>query len=435
MSKLDQSHKLFRSAAEVLPLGVSSNFRSWGDETTRFIDKGKGAHIWDVDGNRYIDYRLGYGPVILGHGDERVDTAVYEAVQRGVTFAMSIPEEQQVAEKMVAMCPGVEMVRFANSGTEATMHALRLARAYTGREKFVMFEGQYHGLHDNVMYAANIGAGGGWSSNRNSPVIYPFSSGIPKSTQELIIMQPFNDCELLERKIKQSWSEIAAILVEPLMGNCGGIMPEPDWLPTIRRLCDEYGIVMIIDEVKTGFRLGKGGAQEAFGVKADLATYAKAMGNGYPVAAFGGKKEIMSQLGRGVSHGGTFTGNRMGMAAANATLDILQNTDALAQVNQNGLALQAAIDEVLQRYSLEYIISGHPSIFIFWFAEDAPQEYRQWKLTDHSLYDKVAAGLIERGVMPEPDSREPWFMCAALSEQDIADTAEALDASVRAALK
>jgi glutamate-1-semialdehyde 2,1-aminomutase len=248
MKPLTESQKLFKKAARLIPLGVNSNYRYWGPEDTLYIDRGKGAHIWDVDGNRYIDYRLGYGPVILGHADDRVDAAVVEAVRAGTTYALNIPIETEVAERVVAMCPAVEMVRFANSGTEATMHALRLARAYTGREKFIMFEGQYHGLHDSVMFAANIGGDGYWTSNRRSPVAFPISSGVPKFHQQLVIMLPFNDLELIERTIEQSWGEIAAVLVEPVLGNCGGIMPDPEFLPLIRRLCDENGVVMIMDE-------------------------------------------------------------------------------------------------------------------------------------------------------------------------------------------
>ena len=432
MSSLAKSNAIFNDAAKVMPLGVSSNFRYWGDDETRYIERGKGAHIWDVDGNRYIDYRLGYGPAILGHSDDRVDNAVSEALRLGQTFAMNIPLEHQVAEKIVALCPGVEMIRFANSGTEATMHALRLARAYTRRQKFIMFEGQYHGLHDHVMFASLIG--GDWDSNRYSPVVTPFSSGVPDVLRNLVIMLPFNDLEILRDVVDQTWHDVAAILVEPILGNCGGIMPEPGWLELIRAVCDEYGIVMIMDEVKTGFRLAKGGAQEYFGVKADLVTYAKALGNGYPVAAFAGQRDLMEQIGQGVSHGGTFVGNRIGMAAANAMLDIIMETDALEVVAQRGIELQAAITEVLERSGQPFVISGHPSMFIFWFAEEAPKEYRDWVTSDRSLYDEVAAGLINRGVMPEPDSREPWFMCLALSQADIAETANALEDSLREAL-
>lgn len=433
MLPLKKSNELYREAVKVMPLGVSSNFRFWGETETRYIDRGKGAHIWDVDGNRYIDYRLGYGPAILGHSDDRVDDVVCEAIRHGHSFAMSTPLEQEVARQIIAMNPGVEMVRFANSGTEATMHALRLARAYTRRQKFIIFEGQYHGLHDNVMFSSNIT--GDWTSNRYSPVVVPYSSGVPDVLRDLVIVLPFNDLEILEDVVEQSWHDVAAILVEPILGNCGGILPEPGWLELIRRLCDENDIVMIMDEVKTGFRIARGGAQEYFGVKADLVTYAKALGNGYPVAAFGGQRDLMEQIGQGVSHGGTFVGNRVSMAAAKATLDILMNTDAIDVVTQRGLELQAAITEVLERAGVPFVISGHPSMFSFWFAEKAPKEYRDWLATEDGLYKKVAAGLIRRGVMPEPDAREPWFMCAALSEQDIAETAGALEDSLREALK
>lgn len=433
MMPLTKSHELFATAAHILPLGVSSNFRYWGEKNTRYLARGKGAHIWDVDNNRYIDYRMGYGPVILGHADDRVDTAVATAIRNGITFAMSIPEEQEVAAKIVAMNPGVEMVRFANSGTEAVMHALRLARAYTRREKFIMFEGQYHGLYDGVMFSTTIGLND-WSSNRYSPVVFPISSGVPERFREQVIILPFNDGELLESVVEQTWHEVAAILVEPVLGNCGGIMPKEGWLQTIRRLCDENDIVMIMDEVKTGFRLAKGGAQEYFGVQADLVTYAKSLGNGFPVAAFGGKRDLMEEIGQGVSHGGTFCGNRLSMAAANATLDILMNSDALERVADNGRKLQDAISEVFDRYNLTYVFEGHPAMFNFWFAEEPPYEYRDWKASDHSFYDAVAAGLIQRGVMPEPESREPWFICEALTDEDIAFTADALDGAVREAL-
>jgi glutamate-1-semialdehyde 2,1-aminomutase len=389
--------------------------------------------LWDVDGNRYIDYRLGFGPVILGHSDERVDSAVCEAIRQGQSFALSTPLEEEVARQIIALCPGVEMIRFTTSGTEATMHAIRLARAYTRREKIIMFEGQFHGLHDYVMFTSAIG--GDVHSSRYSPVAIPVSSGIPEAVRNLVIMLPFNDLETLEDEVEQSWHDVAAIIVEPILGNCGGILPEPGWLELIRRLCTENDIVMIMDEVKTGFRLAPGGAQEYFGVTADLVTYAKALGNGYPVAAFGGKRDLMEQIGQGVSHGGTYAGNRVGLAAAKATLDIVANTDALETVTERGRELQVAITEVLERTGVPFTVSGHPSMFSFWFSEEAPKEYRDWLVSNRPLYDHVASGLVERGVMPDPDSREPWFLCAAHSQQDIADTANALEDTLREVLR
>jgi glutamate-1-semialdehyde 2,1-aminomutase len=325
------------------------------------------------------------------------------------------------------------MIRFTTSGTEATMHAIRLARAYTRREKIIMFEGQFHGLHDYVMFTSAIG--GDVHSSRYSPVAIPVSSGIPEAVRNLVIMLPFNDLETLEDEVEQSWHDVAAIIVEPILGNCGGILPEPGWLELIRRLCTENDIVMIMDEVKTGFRLAPGGAQEYFGVTADLVTYAKALGNGYPVAAFGGKRDLMEQIGQGVSHGGTYAGNRVGLAAAKATLDIVANTDALETVAERGRELQAAITEVLERTGVPFTVSGHPSMFSFWFSEEAPKEYRDWLVSNRPLYDHVASGLVERGVMPDPDSREPWFLCAAHSQQDIADTANALEDTLREVLR
>ncbi|MGQ0602766.1 MAG: guanitoxin biosynthesis PLP-dependent transaminase GntE [Anaerolineales bacterium] len=434
MLTLTKSQALFESAAQLLPQGVTSNFRYWGPKTTRYLQKGKGAHIWDVDGNEYVDYRLGFGPAILGHSDDRVDNAVIEAIREGQVFAMSLPLEQQVAARITSMCPSVEMMRFANSGTEATMHALRLARAYTRREKFIMFEGQYHGMHDHVLFTPMVR--NDWmTSNRRSPIAVPVSSGIPEALQQLVIMLPYNDPETLTRVVKQAWHEIATIIVEPVMGNCGALMPEPGWLETIRAVCDEHGIVMLMDEVKTGFRVARGGAQELFGVQADLVTYAKAMGNGYPVAAFGGKREIMQQIGQGVIHGGTYCGNRLSMAAANATLDILQNTTALDTLHERGLELQAMITEILERTGPPFTIVGHPSLFTFWFTERPPKEFRDWLKADHALYEKVIEGMIQRGVLPEPDMREPWFICAALTHADIAKTADALEDSVREVLK
>jgi len=434
MLTLTKSNTLFETAAKVMPLGVTSNFRYWGPKTTRYLRRGKGSHIWDVDGNQYIDYRLGFGPAILGHADERVDSAVINAIRDGGSvFAMSLPLEQQVADKIVTMSPSVEMVRFTNSGTEATMHALRLARAYTGREKFIMFEGQYHGTHDHVLFTPMVR--NDWiTSNRRSPVASPVSSGIPEALQRLVIMLPFNDPETLVRVVKQSWHEVATIIVEPILGSCGGLMPLPGWLETIRQVCDEYGIVMLMDEVKTGFRLARGGAQELFGVQADLTTYAKAIGNGYPIAVFGGKREIMQQIGQGVIHGGTYCGHRVGLAAASATLDILKNTDALDIIAERGFELRAAITEILERVGIPFVIVGHPSLFTFWFTDRQPKEFRDWLSADHALYEKVTEAMIQRGVLPEPDMREPWFMSAAHSPEDIAETVSVLEDSLREVL-
>ncbi len=430
MPSLEQSNRLFESASRVLPLGVTSNFRYWCPSSTLYIDRGRGAYVWDVDDNRYIDYRLGFGPIILGHSDERVDRAVIDAIiQGGQTFGLSLPLEQRVAGQIASMVPSVEMVRFANSGTEATMHALRLARAYTGREKVVMFEGQYHGMHDQVMFTPMVR--NDWmTSCRRSPVASPVCSGIPQALHELLVMLPYNDPETLQRTMRQKGHDVAAIIVEPVLGNCGGITPRSGWLETIRAVCDEYGIVLIMDEVKTGFRLARGGAQEVFGVRADLTTFAKALGNGYPVAAFGGRREIMDLIGKGVAHGGTYCGNRIGLAAASATLDILQNTPALETIAARGRALQSAIAGVLDRFGLPHVIVGHPSLFTFWLTETPPVDFRDWLRADHATYERIIQAMNRRGVLPDPDMREPWFLAESHSDEDVARTVSVLEDAV-----
>src|SRR5678816_3950214 len=320
--KLDQTLSLFKRAQAVMPWGVSSNFRYWGEETTPVITRAKGAYIWDADGNRYIDYRLAFGPIILGHVDARVNQAVMDAIANGTIYAHTHPLEIEVAERMVRMCPGVEKVRFANSGTEATMHALRIARAHANRDKFIKFEGCYHGFHDAVLFSTSMSPIESLGSRR-SPLSAQNTSGIPEVMRSLTINLVYNDLELLERTIRARWGEIAAIIVEPIAGNMAAIMPAPGFLELIRSLCDEYGIVMIVDEVKTGFRIAKGGATEYFGVKGDLMTYAKSLANGYPLAAIGGSDEVMGTIEPGLmAQGGTYCGNSVGTAAAIATLDV-----------------------------------------------------------------------------------------------------------------
>jgi glutamate-1-semialdehyde 2,1-aminomutase len=299
----EKTQEFFDRGKKVIPYGVNSNFRYWGDEDTIVINRGEGAYVWDMDGKRYIDYRLGFGPVILGHAYPEVVTSVQEALQGGNIFAWTTPYEISVAERITRMC-NVDKVRLTNTGTEATMHALRIARAHTGREKFIKFEGQYHGMADYFMFSTASSYRGGLGSRR-SPIPLANTSGIPKAINHYVLTVLYNDFEGLERKVKDNWGDLAAIIVEPMLGNTASIMPQPGFLEKIRELCDQYGIVMIFDEVKTGFRIAKGGAQEYFGVQADLATYAKSMGNGFPIAAIAGKEEVMMTIEPGaMAHGG-----------------------------------------------------------------------------------------------------------------------------------
>ena len=428
---LTQTHALFQKAEQFIPYGVNSNFRYWGDEDTLVITRGEGAHIWDADENQYIDYRLAFGPIILGHAYPRVLERVVQAIGDGTLFAWTMPLEIQVAEQIVRLT-GVDKVRLTNTGSEATMHALRIARGYTGRERFIKFEGQYHGMNDYFLFST-AGTPVGTLGSRRSPINVQSSSGIPEGIRHYVINLPFNDLERLEETVEARWHELAAIFVEPLLGNAAGILPQPGWLEKIRELCDRYGIVLVFDEVKTGFRIANGGAQEYFGVQADLVTYAKAMGNGFPIAAIGGKEEVMGVIGYGsVAHGGTYSGNAVGVAAAAATLEILEQEPIIETIFQRGQKLMDGIDEILSRADIPHHMTGLPPILGFILGTDEePTDFRAYCAGDDGLYERLAMALIDRGVMPDGDGREPWFLCYSHGEQEIADTLTVFEEAVR----
>src|SRR6187431_701664 len=415
----DAQSTLYRRALQTLPGGTDSNFRAWG-ESTIYVDRGKGGKVWDVDGNEFVDLRMGYGPVILGHGDERVDDYVNERMRKGVSFSLTSEDEVQAMELVKELTGWVDQVRMTVSGTEATMHAMRLARAFTGRERIVKFEGQYHGVHDYALISvgpddmSELG-------DPDAPVALAWGRGIPGAVAETIIPARYNKIERLRELFEARGEEIAAIIVEPVLGNAQGILPEEGFHQQMRALTEEFGILLIFDEVKTGFRFAKGGAAEYFGVTPDLASFAKAMGNGYPAAAFGGRREIMELLPDKVSHGGTYAGNRVAAAAAVKTLQILRDTDALETIHATGRTIQDGLREILDPVGIPYHFTGHPSMFGIMFREAVASEYRDWATTDHELYDAIAIGMQARGAMPEPDSREPWFMCEAHADADIID--------------
>jgi glutamate-1-semialdehyde 2,1-aminomutase len=427
----EKTQTLRDRAMNVMPLGVSSNFRYWGPSATPVVARGEGCYYWDQDGNRYIDYRLGFGPVILGHAHPAVCEGVAEAMRRGTVFAALTELETRVAERIVHMCPGVELVRFANSGTEATMHALRIARGYTGREKVIKFEGQYHGMYDYVLWStasANPRALG----TRRDPIRYQQSSGIPACIHDLILTLPYNDFELLEEALKREGHQVAAIIVEPILGNAAGIGPKEGWLAFLRQKCDEYGIVLIFDEVKTGFRVAPGGAQERFGIQADLVTYAKAIANGFPLAAIGGKREVMGVVGRGVAQGGTYCSNAVGIAAADVTLSILEDGQVLQGIAGQGHKLQDGIRKVLGEAGIPHQIQGPGAMFGVLFMEEKPIEFRDMRRHNAALYEAIATELVARGVVPDPDAREPWFLCAAHGDAVIDETLNIFAEAVKA---
>jgi glutamate-1-semialdehyde 2,1-aminomutase len=428
-----KTKQLFEQASAAIPYGVNSNFRYWGDDDTLVIERGEGTYIWDVDGKRYIDYRLAFGPIILGHAYPAVNQKVQEAMQNGTLFAWTTPLEIEVAERIKRLC-NIDKVRLTNTGSEATMHALRIARAYTGREKFISFEGHYHGMVDYFLFSTASASRGALGSRR-SPIAVRASSGIPLDIRKYMISLPFNDFELLEAAVKARWFDIAAIVFEPMMGNCAGIMPKPGYLEKIRELCDQYGIAMVMDEVKTGFRIANGGAQEYFNIQADIVTYAKSLGNGFPIAAIAGKDEIMMTVQPGeVAHGGTYSGNVVGTAAAAATLEIIEKEPVIETINQRGRALMQGIDDILTEADIPHVVTGVPSMFgILLGTEETPQDFRDYTAGDGDLYEEIGMELARRGVLPDSDGREPWFLCYSLSEEDVAETLNIFNDAVKAA--
>lgn len=417
-----KSHEFYQRARKVMPYGVNSVFRYRGDDDTPVVADARGAYIYDFDGKRYIDYRLGYGPVIIGHADPFVNQRVKEAIDHGISFSATHEYEVKVAERIIDMCPGVDLVRLTNTGSEATMHALRLARGYTGRDVVLKFEGSYHGAHDYVLWST---AGGKIDQvgERTDPRAYKQSQGVPEVMRQLVQLAPWNDVEVLGEILQRRGEEIAAIIVEPILGNSNSLMPQPGYLEFLRVQCDQYGIVLIFDEVKTGFRIAAGGAREYFGVIPDISTYAKALGNGYPVAAIGGKHDIMMHFAWGkVFQAGTYTGNMVATAAADATLELMQTGKVFPQIEKIGRLVMDGSSEILARHGIPHIVNGVPAMFGICLTDKKLRDWREIHETDVTMMKVIHQHMTNNGVMIEGDGFEPYFICAAHSEEDAAET-------------
>ncbi len=419
--KQPKQQALMREAHLHMPQGVAENYRYWGDDRTMFVASAKGCRLTDYDGREFVDFRLGYGPIILGYRDARVDAAVVEQItQRGTLSGFATALDTEVVKQVKRLCPNVEKMRFANSGTEAVMGAIRTARGFTRRDRVAIVEGAFHGLYDEMMWKSDIER---WDpASKLAPEVIPFGAGIPQRARELIDIIQMNDFEGLDELFRLRSGELACVMLEPIIGNAGSISATPEWLAHLRTLCNQHGTLLIIDEVKAGFRVAAGGAQQLYGIHADLSTYAKAMGNGYPVAGFGGRADVMDVVGShrgGVVHGGTYTANLIALSAAHATLSILENTDALSTINQVGEAIQEVLGRVFSAAGIAHAFAGPPAMFGVHFTEHVPTNYREWRRTDSRLYERFAWNLIERGLMLEPDSREPWFICEAHREMDL----------------
>ncbi len=429
-----KTREWFDRAFAALVNGVSSGWRYWGREDTIVLSRGEGAYVYDSDGKRYIDYHNGFGPVILGHGHPAVTEAVTEAAAHGMTFAFTQEREVLAAERVKEAVPWVEQLRFTNTGTEATMHAIRLARGFTGRDVILKFEGTYHGAHDYLMFSTP-GEPPEALGSPYRPIPAPMSSGMPEMIATLIRTLPYNDLEAVRRVFANDGTRIAAVVVEPMLGNAMGIEPADGFLTGLRELCDQYGSVLIFDEVKTGFRIAVGGAAEVYGVVPDLATFAKALGNGVPVAAIAGRGPVLDGWRReGITQAGTFSGNSISAAAARATVEELMTGEPLSHVDRLGTTLLDGAAKILSDRGVESSVHGRPAMFGFYFGATPPTDFRSAGGHNADLYEELTMAMIRRGVLPNPDALEPWFLNASLSDEDVATTLMVFEESLTEAL-
>lgn len=411
-----KSQILLDKMSRVIPGSASSNARC-GNKIT--IAKGCGAEIIDLDGNHYIDYILGFGPILLGHGDKLVADAVCQSMRNGTTFAFSHKLELEVAEKIVSICPSIEMVRFCNSGTDAAMTAYRIASTVTGKSRIIKIEGDYNGGYDLLLYDI---PGVRIKKNLHYPTVG--STGISESNRDLIITVPFNDADRLSEILIKHHTEIAAVFMEPILGNTAAIMPTDGYLEHVRMLCDQYNVILVFDEVKTGFRVSLGGAQELFGVYSDLTMLGKAIANGLPFAAIGGKRRLMEHIAPGkVHHCGTYFGNMPCVAAANAVLSELVKAD-YAGLSKRGEQLATGICSLLKEYEVPAHWLGVGSMFGVTIGANAPKDYRSWwNETDRAFWIKVGQKLLENGILTDAFIGL-FFLSFSHSDQDIQTTLE-----------
>lgn len=432
---LEKSQELFQRIVRSVAGGESNYIRLKAGLEMCF-DHGEGSRFWDVDGNCYIDYSLGYGPLIFGHKPKAVTDAVIDMVtQRGIQFTFPYDTEADVAETIVASVPGVDLIRFCTTGTEAVTAALRLARGYTGRDKFIKFEGHYHGWTDLMFVSYHPGFEKAGPEERPVPV--PGSRGIPQAAADLVIPLPWNDIEAVKRALRENEGEVAAVLTEPIMCNCGVIPPAPGYLEALREVTREAGVVLIFDEVKTGFRLGMGGAIAEFGVTPDLVTWAKALGGGYPVAAFGGHREIMGLEERNeVMHGGTYNAHSVAIAAANATLGLMRSDPEMFPILwEKGERLRAGLEEAVRSAGHQAVCQGVGPLLQLFFTDGVERLTDYRSVIRHCDLDKFSGfqgALQDRGVYIHPDPLECFYVCTAHSDQDILGTIEAARDAARA---
>jgi glutamate-1-semialdehyde 2,1-aminomutase len=415
-----KSQLLFEKAKQFIPGGVNSPVRAFKavGGNPIFIKSAQGAYLYDEDDKQYIELINSWGPMVLGHAHPAIEKAIVDAAKNSFSFGAPTAKEVQMAELIVQMLPSIEKVRMVNSGTEACMSAIRLARGYTGKDKIIKFEGCYHGHGDSFLIAAGSGA---------ITMGAPDSAGVTQGVANDTLIATFNDLESVSRLIEANPKKIAAIIVEPVVGNMGCVLPKQGFLQGLRDLCTQNDILLIFDEVMTGFRLARGGAQELFGITPDLTTLGKIIGGGLPVGAYGGKREIMdfvAPVGT-VYQAGTLSGNPIAMSAGLAILTILnENTQIYTQLNEITLKIVGGIKKVMQELNLSYTINQIGSMFTLFFTEEKVEDFNTAKKSNLLFFGKYFREMLTKGIYLAPSQFESLFVSCALSENDIAKIIE-----------
>jgi glutamate-1-semialdehyde 2,1-aminomutase len=428
-----RSRQLFDRAQQFLVEGVNSPSRGAAvyESGPIFLERGSGSHVWDADGNEYIDFMMSFGALIHGHARPSLASVVNQAMSTGSHFAASTSSEVEAAERFCRMVPSAEVVRFANSGSEATMLAMRLARAHTGRKKFLKFEGHYHGWYDPYLLNAHSHRPEELGTPEN-PARIPDSQGIPSSTFDDVVLAPWNDVEAIERVMQQHGHELAAVITEPIMANMGCILPRAGYLKKLRELTREHGVLLILDEVVTGFRYAPGGCQQYYGIDPDISTFGKALGAGFPVGAVAGPRAILDRLrwsGNVVLHYGTFNGHRLTMKVIAANLDLLAADGVYQKLHVIGDHAIAGLREVFRRRGIQAIIQGFGPMFQIYFTErEAIHDYRDYcTYVDTARYSRFVHRLLDHGIYMTPSNGLHWIISTIHTEADVAALIEAAD--------